>query len=271
MFAGADLSQTAIALRAALESRRADVEAAAQELVNRLAMQGVRDVQAEMRRVFDRPRRETVNALKWVDGQAPSFTATIVWRDDGVVGKGTLTPSRWLSVQITGGARRQKASERRLQFARGGAGQTLWLVPTRHAPLNAYGNVSGPRMVKILSDLEALGGEGQGFDGNRKAGRRSRGKLRNLAYFAIWPPGHNDLPPGIYQRFGRAGEGYIRPVFIFARGAPQYRPRLDIVGTVQKTVQRHAADFFLHALRREGVFSLGRAGSDARTVPNVRV
>lgn len=278
---GADMSAFATALKQRLTDNRALIEQAAQQTVNRLAMQSVRDIQAEMRRVFDRPRRETLNALKWIDGQAPSFTATIAWRDDGFAGKGTLTPSRWLRVQIVGGARGQKAAERRLQFSRGGGGQDLYLVPTKHAPVDAYGNVPGPRMVKILSDLQALGGAGQGFDGNRRAGGRSRGRRRAEYYFAVWPgeasrrlPGGrlmpNNLPPAIYQVFGSGSAQYIRPVFVFARRAPNYAPRLDLVGVVRRTVSARAAEFFLRSMRRERVF-VERAGDSAMEVPNVRV
>lgn len=266
----ADMSPLAKALKQRLMENRALIEQAAQQTVNRLAMQGVRDIQAEMRKVFDRPRRETLNALKWVDNSAPG-TATIEWRDDGVVGKGSVTPSKWLRVQIIGGARGQKASERRLQRSHGSAaGQTIYLVPTKYLRTDAYGNVPGSLMTKILSDLEALGGDGQGFDGNRKAGRRSRGKLKNEQYFAIWPPGHADLPPGIYQRFGRAGKGYVRPVFIFTKAAPSYRPRLDLVGIVRRTVASRAAEFFLRSMRRERVFA-AQDGASAMMVPNVRL
>lgn len=266
----ADMSPFAAALKARLTDNRALIEQAAQQTANRIAMQGVRDIQAEMRKVFDRPRRETLNALKWVDNSGPG-EATIAWRDDGIVGKGTVTPSRWLRVQITGGARGQKGAERRLQMARAGAGgQTLYLVPTKYAPTDAYGNVPGSRMTKILSDLEALGGAGQGFDGNRKAGRRSRGKLRNEQYFAIWPPGHSDLPPGIYQRFGRSGKGYVRPVFVFAKSAPTYTARLDLLAVVKRTIATRAGEFFLRSMRRERVFA-AHDGASAMEVPNVRL
>lgn len=265
-----DMSPFAKALKQRLTENRALIEQAAQQTVNRLAMQSVRDIQAEMRQVFDRPRRETLNALKWVDNSGPG-EATIDWRDDGFVGKGTITPSRWLRVQITGGARGQKGAERRLQRSHGAAaGQTIYLVPTKYARTDAYGNVPGSLITKILSDLEALGGGGQGFDGNRRAGRRSRGKLRNEQYFAIWPPGHNDLPPGIYQRFGRAGKGYIRPVFIFTKAAPSYAPRLDLVGIVRRTVAARAAEFFLRSMRSERVFA-AQDGASAMMVPNVRL
>ncbi len=276
----ADLSPFAAALKKRLTENRTLIEQAAQSTANRLAMQGVRDIQAEMRRVFDRPRRQTLNALKWVDNSGPG-TATIAWRDSGEVGKGVVSPSRWLRMQIVGGPRGQKGSERRLQFARGGGGQAVYLVPTRYAPTDAYGNVPGLRMVKILSDLQSLGGDGQGFDGNRRADGRSRGRRRRESYFAIWPgtPGRrlpsgklmpNNLPPAIYQRFGTGTGEYIRPIFIFARSAPVYRPRLDLVEVVRRTVATKAGEFFLRAMRRERVFT-ERAGDSAMEVPNVRL
>lgn len=275
----ADLSPFAVALKKRLTENRDLIEQAAQQTANRIAMQSVRDIQAEMRQVFDRPRRETLNALKWIDNTGPG-AATIAWRDDGFVGKGTVTPSSWLRVQILGGVRGQKGSERRLQFSRGGAGQTVYLVPTRYAPTDAYGNVSGPRMVKILSDLQALGGEGQGFDGNRREGKKSRGRRRREGYFAIWPGTQgrrlpsgklmpNNLPPAIYQRFGSGAGEFIRPVFIFARTAPTYTARLDLVAVVRRTIATRAGEFLMRSMRRERVFA-DHSGDSAMQVTNVR-
>jgi hypothetical protein len=40
-------------------------------------------------------------------------------------------------------------------------------------------------------------------------------------------------------------------VFIFSRSAPNYTPRLDLQRIVRRTIDTHATDFWLRALRRQ--------------------
>jgi hypothetical protein len=251
-----DPSATVAAVRQQLRANAEGIRDAARRTMNIMAMRGVRAIQEEMRRVFDRPTRFAINSLKWVE-DLPGPAAEIRWRGSEEFGE--TARQGYLKAQIYGGPRRQKAAERRLQRLRVG-GQEIFLVPTRFAETDAYGNMSRGQMVKILSALEALGGPGQGFDGNRRAGRRGRGRRRDEDYFAIWPgsasrqvPGGrllpNNLPPAIYRKFGEGSAAYIRPVLIFARKAPVYRKRLDPEGVVGAVVRQEMPAVWAQRLR----------------------
>lgn len=229
-----DASATSQAIRALMATKKAEVEDAARRTLNILAMRGVRAIQAEMGKVFDRPTRYALNSVKWAE-DLPGPSAEVQWRGSEAFGE--TARQGYLKAQIYGGPRRQKASEIRLQRMRTG-GQDIYVVPTRYAELDGYGNVARGQIVKILSALEALGGPGQGFDGNRKPGRRGRGRRRDEDYFAIWPGSNQALPPAIYRKFGTGAGAYIRPILIFAKKAPVYRQRLNPEAIVARTVQQ---------------------------------
>jgi hypothetical protein len=241
-----DAAGTANGIRDLMRSKKTEVVEAAGRTLNILAMRSVREIQAEMGRVFDRPTRYALNSVKWAEN-LPGPSAEVQWRGSEAFGE--TARQGYLRAQIYGGPRSQKASEIRLQRMRVG-GQMIFIVPTQFAELDGYGNVTRGQMVKILSSLDALGGPGQGFDGNRRRDGRSRGRRRREEYFAIWPgtndarrlPGGrllpNNLAPGIYRRFGEGAREYARPILIFAKKAPVYRQRLDPEAIVARTVQR---------------------------------
>jgi hypothetical protein len=240
-----DAAGTANAIRDLMRTRKPEITDAARRTLNILAMRGVRAIQAEMGKVFDRPTRYALNSVKWAE-DLPGPSAEVQWRGSEAFGE--TARQGYLKAQIYGGPRGQKASEIRLQRLRLG-GQQVFLVPTEYAERDGYGNVSRGQIVKILSALEALGGPGQGFDGNRRAGRRGRGRRRAEDYFVIWPGGNdsrqipggrllpNNLPPAIYRKFGEGASAYVRPILIFAKKAPVYRKRLDPEAIVARVVR----------------------------------
>lgn len=271
MRVGLDAGATARAIRELLATRRTEIQDAARRTVNILAMKGVRAIQAEMGKVFDRPTPYAQNSIAWVE-DLPGPSAAVVWRGSTdpwsragqFKGASEAANQGYLKAQIFGGPRRQKASEVRLQRLRIG-GQQVFLVPTKFAELDAFGNMRRGQVLKILSALEALGGPGQGFDGNRKPGRRGRGRRAGEDYFVIWPgqqnrqiPGGrklpNHLPPAIYRKYGNGAGAYIRPVLVFAKKAPVYRKRLDPDAIVRRVMQQELAavwaDRLGKALRR---------------------
>lgn len=122
-------------------------------------------------------------------------------------------------------------------------------VPAKSMRLNRYGNVPGPRIVQILSQLKAF--EEVGFQANITA--RSKARKPNRKQYFVPRPG-SKLPRGVYERFGR-GQRKARPVLMFVK-LPTYRRRLDLPGIVRKDVQRNIERTFSRALRYE----MGREG-----------
>jgi len=191
----------------------------------------------EMQEVFDRPTPFTMRGLrfKYASKSRPEVN---IWLEE-FGGKG-VAPGRYLSHQITGGTRKHKRFERALILA-GLMPASMFAVPGSGAPLDAYGNVPGPFIVRMLSDLRAFGE--QGYRANRRAGRR-RAAARANAFFV--PPKGSTLRPGVYWRLANR---MLVPVFIFTR-APQYEKRFDFYGVGRRAYDRYAARFMTEALAK---------------------
>lgn len=177
----------------------------------------------EIGRVFDRPTSYTRNATRVIPATKQRLIAEVKIKDEAVK---SLPPIAWLGAEIYGGSRSLKASEKLLQTS-GKMPTGQFLVPTRNAPLDAYGNVSRGVMQKILSDCRAQ------FDtlNNTTAAstKRRLGVRKSFAqfYFSTWPVNGrtSHLKPGIWQRTYIGAHTAIRPVFLFASRV-RYRVRL---------------------------------------------
>lgn len=218
------------AVRQALAIERGAVTSATRSTLNRTAERARDDIRTEMGRVFDRPTPYTLNSMMIDYARRDRLEAQVRFKDG--LGNKNRSPERWVGVQVRGGAREQKAAERRISWRRGN--QPVFLVPTRFAEIDSYGNINRGQLTKILSEINALD------DGNNKRDRvgKARGRRRREEYFAVFRsvPG---LKPGIYQR-RRTGFGNgVVPIYFFARKAPQYRQRLDFDGVARQSVERN--------------------------------
>ena len=105
----------------------------------------------EMRRVFDAPTPYTLASLfKTTATKANLETRTRIKKTTG--DKEGQTDKHYVGVQIWGGQRKDKGSEKRLR-ARGLLPHGYQMVPGAGLKLNQYGNVSGPRVSAILRAL----------------------------------------------------------------------------------------------------------------------
>lgn len=201
----------------------------------------------EMQSVFDRPTPYTLRS-PWVTPavQGDPNPAAIVGIKD--FGGGGVPPWKFLMHHIEGGPRREKASERQMRAT--GILPTGWsIIPARGAELDAYGNITGAQMVKILSAINAF--TEVGYSANAY-GKRGRGKRRGESYFAI-RPGHPGLPPGIYRRTPQGGH-----IMVFTFGkTPQYSPRFDFDGIVREAVETYVGRVAA-AVMREAMQSAAR-------------
>ena len=113
---------------------------------------------------------------------------------------------------IEGGGRQMRASEKRFSH--------YW-VPNIGVKLDAYGNVSGGTVMRIMSQLKMAADPYQ----NASDSARSKRKRSREAYFVM--PDQS----GVWVRRG----GKLQPVLLFA-SAPQYQKRYPYFETAEKVI-----------------------------------
>ncbi len=191
-------------------------------------------LRSEMAEVFDRPTPWALGGLRY---QKPSLAAPLVriWLEE-FSGKG-IPAARFLTAEIEGGARKPKRFELALQ-AKGLMPVGSYAVPGRQAPLDAYGNVPGSFIVRMLSDLQAFGE--MGYRANRRGERRG---ARKTNYFFV-PKKGSHLKPGVYWHMPG---GLLGTVFVFVSKAA-YRQRYDFYGIGRTAYDRVATRFMTDEL-----------------------
>jgi hypothetical protein len=167
----------------------------------------------EILRVFDRPTPFTQRAVTWLWATADKQAVDVFIRT--FAGKG-VPASKYLYAEIMGGARRQKRSEVALQRLMGNRG--FW-VPGPGLTLDAYGNVPGSSIRRMLSDLQVAGEQ------NTKAAGKRRNKRLGRDIFFVPKPG-SKLAPGVWLR---RANGSIAPALFFVTHA-NYKQRFDFFG-----------------------------------------
>lgn len=181
-----------------------------------------------MQRVFDRPTPYTLNAIAVKPATMRSKIASVEFKE-GFAG----TPAkRFLNPQVNGGARSQKSHE--LQIAPLLRGYS-YLVPAKGFPLNAYGNVPGGTIRKIISQLKVSKDQ----TSNASQSRRSKAKRKAQAFF---------IPKGgrvILERKGRT----VTPALVGVR-APRYAKRFPFYETAQQVIAERLDVNFEIALQR---------------------
>jgi len=195
----------------------------------------------EMNRVFDKPTPYTLNALYIRHAKPNKLMAQVMIKDQR--GDRMARQEKYLLTQVYGGQRKAKAFETAL-MRHGVMPQGTQAVPTRYAPLNQYGNVSGGFITQILSyfgaawSRAAMSGK-PNTTAERKA-KLAKGSKRKfgLEYFAVKKQ-TGGLAPGIWRRlsFGGATRN-IQPIFLFVK-RPTYRGVLRWEETAERIVDRN--------------------------------
>lgn len=205
------------------------------------AQDAQRAITGRLAEIFDRPNPFTMQAIAIQSATVARPVAAVFLKDEA--GKGTPAAA-YLGPHVLSGNRNQKRMER-LLVARGLLPQGWFAVPGRAAPQDAYGNVPGSVVVRIISDLRAFGEVG--FTANRatKARARQSGRKAKAArYFVVAPGGKGQA--GIYEK---RGEGVI-PIFIFTQ-APRYRQRFPFFDMAEAAAVAAFPRIFERVLRRE--------------------
>ncbi len=229
------ITLNATSFKAGLLKAQRDIDFAKVVALTRSAKATAEMLSGEARRVFDRPTPFTINAFYTRPATMAQPQAEVGIKDQAPKG----TPAaKYLLAQIEGGTRRQKRGERALQ--RAGMFGNGFLVPAMGIKLNAYGNIPGPTMVRILSDVKASGE--QGFTANRTARSTKRNRNYKAERYFVARPGDPDtahLKPGIWVKRG----GRILPALIYISRVT-YRPRLDFYGKGRTfAAQRYLEEF----------------------------
>jgi len=199
--------------------------------------------QAAMRSVFDRPTPYALNALQVVPARKdPPFLGELRWKEFGG------TPAwKFLTPEVEGGKRRRKASERRLQAA-GILGADEYIVPSKHVKLDAYGNVPGSLMQRILSAIGARN------DASQNTGKRRGSK--QMAYFVL--RGHGKARDGIYfmaRKPGKRSKGDTKsgvwaiPILLFVK-SPSYKARFPYRPTADRVIRSAFRRHFVAGFNR---------------------
>jgi len=183
-----------------------------------------KELEQEMKRVFDRPTPYTLKALFLKAARKKDLIATVGLKDWAY--KGTAA-TKYLTPQIEGGTRGSKRSEVLLRN-RGILGSNQYIVPGKGTRLNKYGNMTRGQIQKALSNLKAQHDPLQNTTSKRKG-----------TYFA----GTINGTPGIWERKGR----WVKPLFIFVK-QPSYTKRFQFHEVAERTAAEHFEDEFDKAM-----------------------
>ena len=191
---------------------------------------------AEMKKVFDRPTRFTLNSLFLRPATKQRLYAKVWLRDWAPKG----TPAtKYLSPQIEGGRRKLKGFEVLLN-RKGVLPDGYYVVPSRKAKKDAHGNINKGLLNQVLSYAGAQRDRAQ----NTKQGRARQTKAR----FVVLDE-NNGKPGGIWQLDANQN---LYPILIFVR-QPSYRIALDFHGVAAKVMRanfdREMSKALDHALR----------------------
>ena len=200
------------------------------------------EIQATMSRVFVGVTPWTLRGVRIRRATRGDLRGEVYIDDEA--GKG-VPASRYVLAEVYGGDRRFKRIERALQ-ARGLLPSGMYVVPTKAAPIDAYGNVPGNFIVRVLSYLQSFTAAGYSANMNRDSRARKRLVKQGIGYFA-GSPGRG-LPMGIWERRQFAHGRAVRPIFLFVKRAT-YRKRLPFYEVAAQVFGSRFAPNFEQAFR----------------------
>lgn len=180
----------------------------------------------EMKSVFDRPTRWTLNSV-FIEPATKERMEARVWLKDEKPDAGGTPAAEYLAPQIYGGGRDYKGTEKMLHRL-GALRAGRYVLPGDKLQLDRHGNIGRGRLTKILSGAGLFTQEG--YDANATDSSRSRRK-GNRRYFLIR---RGRTPIGIAERlgWGKGSSNNIRMVLVFGR-RPSYSKRFDFFGTAE--------------------------------------
>jgi len=138
-----------------------------------------------------------------------------------------VSPAQYLSPLIFGTARVSKAME-------GYFGGKYFLIPSPKTQLDAYGNIPGKQVTRMLSDLKAFGEVGSTM--NARGGKRGVKKQRKKDGYFIFPQSQRNPKVGVVMY--RQGTN-VAPFAVVTPTRPKYKKTLDWFYVVEKNWPRY--------------------------------
>lgn len=192
----------------------------------------------KMGEVLDRPTPTTLRSLSIRSATKNRPEARVWFKDTFSHG---IPADRYLQPQVVGGPRRPKRLEVALR-SKGILGSDEWAIPSKDV-LNQFGNMPGALAMRILSGLGAAE-TSSGATANASGSRRSKKKGNARRYFVAKIKNTH----AVWERKQTAWGSAIRPVILFVKKAPQYRPAFEFFKIAEETVAAHYEDQFNKAI-----------------------
>jgi hypothetical protein len=200
--------------------------------------------QADLRTKLDRPTPFTLRAVNVQTATAASLAASVNFgRRPGAAA--SILPAEYIATQHTGGRRRIKKFEAALQ-AQGSMPAGTFVVPGKHAKLDAYGNLSRGQIVQILVQLGTAYSPGYQRVISQSAARRAASAIKRGRNYVAVLEQRGKLSPGVYQAQG----DQLLPVLFYERRT-SYRQRLDLIQTARQALPPIVAREFDRALAEQ--------------------
>lgn len=211
--------------------------------INKTAQQVKKDLQKEMKRVFDRPTPYTLNGIFIAPSTKEHLQAEVWLKGDGIYAPSSngTAQVKYLGPEIFGGARKPRSSELDLR-REGHLDDDMFTTPGYEFEhkLDRYGNVPGSVIMRMITNLK-IQQEDPGVQQNQTAGSKKRRKGR-AEYFVM---GKNPSL-GVFRR--KTGSDDLESVLWFVK-KPQYQKRFDFFGVAEESAKQHMPKELVKAVR----------------------
>lgn len=213
-----------------------------------------KNIRTEIVRIFNNPTKQVIKSVQ-LQITPPRFKKTPLSNmavkfniDDTGSGGRNLSIAESLEAEVVGGKRKYKRSE--THFKSKGILKSGDMIVAGNAYLNAHGNISGGKMVQIISGV--AGFDESTFRRRTKMNISEKSKSKNKSrsnYFVIKNK-HGRLPAGVYERRGTK----IIPALLFIKTA-NYKQRWKFQDYIQdqfdKNFNQQFENSFAYAVKTD--------------------
>ncbi len=180
---------------------------------------------------FDRPTPFALKAFAARKATPENLEALVFARE--FAGKGT-SAEKYIAPNVFGGPRNARSSERKLRI-HDYMLPDEFMVPGKDEPRDQYGNLPPTLYKRMLSQLQAMGGD---VNQNETDRSRKRNKSRVRERYFVPDRQGTKLPPGIYRRTKISDKPVryrIELVALFVKN-PRYSKRFKYNETADKAI-----------------------------------